>query len=124
MYIKNAKFVDKKKNKAYLNYSNKLKNIYDTYVEFVKTNGLSVFDNNIENEDFNIICNYTKDYIDDEDNKSNNNDDELEEDSDNIINYNNSDYHDNDNEGGDDDGGGLSGDNVCDIIIDNNAYNS
>ena len=68
-----------------------------------------MFDN-IENKDFNIICNDTKDNIDDEDNKSNNSDDELEEDSDNIINYNNSDYHDNDSEGWDDGG-------VCLVIM-------
>ena len=83
-YIKNSKFVLKKKNKVYLIDSNKLKNIYNDYVEFIKINGLSMPDN-IENEDFNIICNDTKDYIDDENNKSNNSDDKIEEDSYNNI---------------------------------------
>ena len=83
-YIKNSKFVLKKKNKVYLIDSNKLKNIYNAYVKFIKINGLSMPDN-IENEDFNIICNDTKDYIDDENNKSNNSDDKIEEDSYNNI---------------------------------------
>jgi len=69
---------------VYLIDSNKLKDIYNAYVEFIKINGLSMPDN-IENEDFNIICNDTKDYIDNEDNKSNNSDDKIEEESYNNI---------------------------------------
>ena len=94
-YIKNSDYLDKKTKKVKLIDLETMKNIYNTYVDIVKNNGLEMFDNKI-NEDY-FVDDSNKIIIDDENSiTSSSSEEESEEIEKSVIKNNNTDDDDSD----------------------------